>query len=196
MYENTMVLQSDTTTVPWYHHSTFEKDSKKKPQHFPELEYSWESKKKKKKSACVDPTDVKDENIHKLVITGRDFQHMWKYIANSHRLIRYSSAHINSSVCILLYNPWWKLNDVFFKALKWSCTQLCQSLRHMTSPCIWKGYRCLNHQESADWGLWSNLFTGFKAGKPQRMSVMNSIHSMNVGSFIPSKNTSETDNTL
>lgn len=54
----------------------------------------------------------------------------------------------------------------------------------------------LNRKGSADWGLWSNLFIGFIAGKPQRMPGMDSIHSKNVGSFIPSKNTSETDNTL
>ncbi len=35
---------------------------------------------KEKKSAYVDPADVKEENIHKHVITGRDFQHMLKYI--------------------------------------------------------------------------------------------------------------------
>ncbi len=27
--ENTMVLQSETTTLPWYHHSNFEKYSKR-----------------------------------------------------------------------------------------------------------------------------------------------------------------------
>lgn len=59
-----------------------------------------------------------------------------------------------------------------------------------------KDIRCLNREESADWSLWSNVFTGFITGKPQRMPAMCSIHSKNVGSFIPFKNTSETDNTL
>lgn len=46
------------------------------------------------KTACADPTDIlKIKNIHKHVNTRRAFQHMWKYIVNSHRLSRYSSAN-------------------------------------------------------------------------------------------------------